>query len=139
MADLGLGVGLAALAFWGFVAATVFAGVWNGIRKRDAQHETVRRLVESGQPIDQELMEKLSLVGDGGNTRHDQDLYVTALWLLPVSVGLALFALILGSQVPDARAPMLGASALTACLGVGWLVAAKVAARWYVVDADSAD
>lgn len=139
MADLGLGVGLAAMAFWGFIAATVFAGVWNGIRKRDAQHETVRRLIESGQPIDQQLLERLALVGDGGNKRHDQELHVTALWLLPVSVGLAIFALVLGSDVPEALAPLLGAAGLTACLGVGWLIAARIAARWYASDANSAD
>ena len=139
MADLGLGVGLAALAFWGFVAACVVAGVWNGIRKRDAQHETIRRLIESGQPIDQELMEKLSLVSEGGNKRHDRDFYLTGLWLLPVAVGLAMFALILGCTEPEAKAPILGASALVACMGIGALVAGKIAGRWYVVDSDSAE
>ena len=131
MEELGLGVGLAALAFWGFVAAVSVASIWNGIRKRDAQHETIRRLVESGQPLDQELMEKLSLTSDQPNSRPDQDFYITALWLLPVSVGLGIFALILGAAVPDAKAPLLGASAMTACLGVGWLIAAKIARRWF--------
>ena len=139
MEDIGLGVGLAALAFWGFVAAVAVAGIWNGIRKRESQHETVRRLIESGQPIDDGLLEKLALVGDGESKRPDRDFYITGLWLLPVSVGLGFFALILGSQVPDALAPLLGASALTACLGIGWLVAAKIAARWYAADGDSAE
>jgi hypothetical protein len=131
MEELGLGVGLAALAFWGFVAAVSVAGIWNGIRKRDAQHETIRRLVESGQPLDQDLMEKLSLTSDTDNSRPDQDFYITALWLLPVSAGLFIFALILGAAEPDAKAPLLGVSALTACLGIGWLIAAKIAGRWY--------
>lgn len=72
MEDLGLGAGLAALAFWGFIAVAVLAAVWDGIRKRDAQHETMRRLIESGQPIDQKMMKKLSLVSDSGEARHDQ-------------------------------------------------------------------
>ena len=139
MADLGLGVGLAALAFWGFVAACVVAGVWNGIRKRDAQHETVRRLIESGQPIDQELMDKLLLLSDGGSKRHDRDFYVTGLWLLPVAVGMALFARFLGSIEPEAVAPLLGASALIACIGIGALVAGKITARWYAMDRDSSE
>lgn len=139
MADLGLGVGLAALAFWGFVASCVVAGVWSAIRKRDAQHETVRRLIESGQPIDQELMDKLLLLSDGGSKRHDRDFYVTGLWLLPVAVGMALFALFLGSTEPDALAPLLGASALIACIGIGALVAGKITGRWYAVDSDSAE
>ena len=139
MENIGLGAGLAALAFWGFVASVVFAGVWNGIRKRDAQHETVRRLIESGQSVDQELMEKLSLVSDDGNKRPDRDLYITGLWVLPVAPGLAVMAFILGSTTPDALAPLLGAAALVACLGIGYLVASKLVERWYTVDGDSAE
>lgn len=128
----GIGAGLAALAFWGFVAAVVVAGIWYDIRKREAQHETVRRLIESGQPIDQELMEKLSLVADGGDKRHDQDFRLTGLWLLPIAVGMAVFGLILGTQYSEALAPLLGVSAMLACMGIGFLIAAKIAGRWYV-------
>ncbi|MDH3642505.1 MAG: DUF6249 domain-containing protein [Gammaproteobacteria bacterium] len=138
MEDLGLGVGLAAIAFWGFVACTVFAAVWNGIRKRDAEHETVRRLMESGQPIDDALLEKLSLASNAGSKRPDKEFYVTALWLLPISAGLAVFAVILGTQEPEARVPLLGAAGLCGCLGIGWLVAAKIARSWLVEDGDSA-
>ncbi len=139
MAELGLGVGLAALAFWGFVASCVVAGVWNGIRKRDAQHETVRRLIESGQPIDQALMEKLSLVSGDGNRRHDRDFYVTGLWLLPIAPGLAILALFLGSLEPEALPAILGAAALVACMAIGALVAGKITERWYAADRDSAE
>ena len=137
MENIGLGAGLAALAFWGFVAAVVVAGIWDNIRKREAQHETVRRLVESSQNVDQELMDKLLSLSDAGRKRHDEDFKVTGLWLLPVSVGLALFGLILGSQVPDAQAPILGAAALVGCLGIGALVAARIARRWYPEDTNS--
>ena len=58
MQDFGLGAGLAALAFWGFISSVVVAGIWYAVREREAQHETVRRLVESGQSIDSELMDK---------------------------------------------------------------------------------
>jgi hypothetical protein len=50
-----------------------------------------------------------------------------------------MFGLILGNQEPDAEGPLLGAAALCGCLGLGWLVAAKVAERWYAVDGDSAE
>jgi hypothetical protein len=132
----GIGAGLAALAFWGFIAAVVVAGIWYDIRKREAQHETVRRLVESGQPIDQELMEKLSLVADSGEKRHDQDFRLTGLWLLPVAVGMAVFGLILGSQYSEALAPLLGVAALLACMGIGFLMSARIAGRWYSKDSD---
>jgi hypothetical protein len=137
MEDLGLGAGLAALAFWGFIAVAVLAAVWDGIRKRDAQHETMRRLIESGQPIDQEMMKKLSLVSDSGEARHDQAFQITGLWLLPVAVGMAIFALILGSDKPEALAPLLGVSALLTCMGIGFLVAAKITGHWYPAGDDS--
>ena len=137
MEDLGLGAGLAALAFWAFVAAVVVAGIWNGIRKREAQHETIRRLIESGQPIDQELIDKVLDLSDGEDQRHDRAFKITAMWVLPTAVGMAIFGLILGSQDPDRLVPILGVSALLAVLGIGFLVASKIAARWYPVDSDS--
>jgi drug/metabolite transporter (DMT)-like permease len=116
MQSIGIGAGLAAMAFWGFIATAVVAGVWDGIRKREARHETIRRLVESGQPIDKEMMEKLLL------------------WILPVAVGVAVLGEILGYQVPQARLPILGAAALLACLGIGYFLASKVVKRWYHED-----
>ena len=44
----GFGAGLAALAFWGFIAAIVVAGIWDGAKKREAQHETLRRMLIAG-------------------------------------------------------------------------------------------
>ena len=137
MEDLGLGAGLAALAFWGFVAAVVVAGIWNEIRKREVQHETIRRLIEDGQSIDKELLDKILMLSDNEVKRHDRDFKLTALWLLPIAVGLAIFALILGYRDPDTLMPLLGVSALLAVLGIGCLVASKIAARWYPVDSDS--
>ncbi len=139
MEHIGVGAGLAALAFWGFVAAVAVAGIYDGIRKREAHHETVRRLIESSQSIDQELMDKLLLLSDGGGKRHDRDFHLAGLWLLPVAPGMAIFGLVLGSQHPEALAPLLGVAALLACVAVGFLVAARIARRWYPVDGDSAE
>ena len=136
MEDLGVGAGLAALAFWGFVAVAVLASYWDVIRKRDAQHETLRRAIESGQSLDQQLVDKLLSTNSGGSKNLARDFQLTALWILPVAPGLAIFALILGAQVPDAQIPLLGASALVACLGVGFFVAAKIVHRWYPTEKD---
>jgi hypothetical protein len=131
MVEIGLGAGLAALAFWVFIAAVSVASIWDGIRKREAKHETVRRVIESGQPIDQELMDKL-LLQNIGRERSDRDFKIAGMWILPVSVGMAVFGLIMGSSYPQSQAPLLGVSALLACLGIGFLVAAKIVDRWYV-------
>ena len=134
MQSFSLGAGLAALAFWGFLAAVVVAGIWYDIRKREAQQETIRRIVESGQPIDENVMNRLLSAGKDGSERLDRAFALTAMILLPAAAGLALLGLILGSAVPDARMPILGAAALAACLGVGFFVAARFARRWYVAD-----
>lgn len=137
MEDLGLGAGLAAMAFWGFVAAVVVAGIWNEIRKREVQHETIRRLIEGGQSIDKELLDKILMLSDNEGKRHDLDFKLTALWLLPIAVGMSILALFLGYQDPATLMPLLGVSALLAVLGIGCLVSSKIAARWYPVDSDS--
>jgi hypothetical protein len=137
MADLGLGAGLAALAFWGFIAAVSVATIWDGVRKREARHETLRRLAESGQPIDEAVMDKLLLMNAGGGKRHDQDFKLTALWILPVAAGMAIFGVIMGNQYPETSGPLLGVAALLACLGIGFWVASKIAARWYQKEGDS--
>jgi len=129
-----LGAGLAALAFWGFIAAVVVSGVWFDIRKREAQHETVRRIIESGKPIDDELMDKLLSLGSGKAERLDRGFKITGFIMIPASVGLALFGLIMGTQFPDAELPLLGAAALVGCLGLGFLVLAQIVKRWYLAD-----
>ena len=65
----GLARGLEALAVFLFLAAIVVAGSWYRIRKLEAQHETLRRMIEKGQPIDQTLLDKLL----GGSKRQDRD------------------------------------------------------------------
>ncbi len=137
MQSFTLGAGLAALAFWGFIASVVVAGIWYDIRKREAQHETVRRLVESGQPLNQEIMDKLLSQSGGNDFRPDRDFKLVGYILLPVSVGLAVLGLVLGLQIPEAQIPLLGVSGLVACVGLGFLGTAQMAKRWYAEDEKS--
>ena len=139
MQSFSLGAGLAAIAFWGFIASVVVAGIWFDIRKREAQHETVRRIIESGKPVDEDLMDKLLSLGSGKSDRLDRTFKITGLIMLPIAVGLAIFGLIMGTQFPQTQLPLLGVSALVACIGIGFLVTANVAKRWYVTDIDTSD
>jgi hypothetical protein len=132
-----LGAGLAALAFWGFIASVVVAGIWFDIRKREAQHETVRRIVESGKPIDEALMDKLLSLGSGKSDRLDRNFKVTGLIMLPTAVGLAIFGMIMGTQYPETQLPLLGAAALVGCIGLGFLLTANIVKRWYASDQES--
>jgi hypothetical protein len=137
MQSFTLGAGLAALAFWGFLAVVVVAGIWYDIRKKESQQETIRRLFESGQPVDEKLMDKLmSHTGETGE-RLDRAFKLTGVILLPAAVGLALLGMVLGLQSPEAKLPLLGVSGLVGCLGLGFLVASRMARRWYESDEES--
>lgn len=124
----GLGAGMAALAFWGFIAAVSVAAIWNDVRKRDAQHETLRRMVESGLPVDQALLDRL-LPLKGGRDTMGRDLKIGGIIVLFVSIGLAILAVFLGQGSEKALYPLLGASGLVLCLGLGLWVASKVISR----------
>ncbi len=55
----GLKGGLEALAVFGFLAAIILGSIWYRLRKREAQHETLRLMIEKGHDVDQELIDKL--------------------------------------------------------------------------------
>jgi hypothetical protein len=132
MEELGTGAGFAVLGFWCFVAAIIVAGVWDGIRKRETQHETLRRIIESGQTIDDELTDKLlSLTGGASNKDLDRDLKVGGLIVLGISPGMAVFGWIMSLALAPKLLPiMLAVSALMVFVGLGLLGAAYFVRRW---------
>ncbi len=131
MQEFSVGAGLASLAFWGFIATVVVAGIWSEIRKRESQQESIRRMVESSGSIDQELLDKLLSMNDENKEDHEKNFKVTALWIFPVSLGLAVFGLVLGIETPKARMPLLAVSSLTACLSIGFWIASLVITKLY--------
>ena len=120
-----LGGGLAALAFWGFLAAVVVAGIWYGLRERQAQYDTLSRMVESGKPVDQAVVDKVL----GGNERPDRGLKIGGLITIFVAPGLAFLGWVLRGVEEEAFTALLGVAGLTAFVGVGLLVAGKFAER----------
>ncbi len=121
----GIGGGLAALAFWGFIASVVVAGIWYGLRERQAQYDTLSRMIESGQTIDEEIVEKIL----GGNDRIDVGLKIAGLIVIFVAPGIAVLAWFISQLSEPWLMPLLGAAALVAFIGVGLLVAAKFAEK----------
>lgn len=130
MENIGLGAGLAAIGFWTFIATVVVAGIWDGIRKRETQHETLRRMLESDKPVDQELMDKIL----GSNDRLDRDLKVAGLITLFVAPGLALLGWFLSLLNAKVLLPLLGVAALVGLVSIGLLVASKSIERSYQED-----
>ena len=120
-------LGLASLGFWMFIAACVVGGIWDGVRKRETQHETLRRIVESGKAIDEDLMDKV--LGGGKNDRPDRDLKVAGCIVLAVAPGM----LILGYFV-GALQELAGVAGLIAFVGIGLLIAGKYSEREWQKD-----
>ncbi len=120
----GLGAGLIALSFWGFIAATVVGGIWYAIRENDAKQETLRRMIDSGN-VDEELIDRVF----GGDKDVPRDLRIGGVITISVSAGLALLAYFVSRANAEALMPILGAAALVGCIGVGLLAAAKASER----------
>jgi len=132
MESIGTGAGFAALGFWMFIAAAVIASYWDNIRKREAQHETLRRVIESGQTIDDELTDKL-LALTGGSKDLARDLKVSGVIMVFIAPGLALLGWVLASTLgePEILDILLGVAGLVGFISVGLLAAAYVAERQY--------
>ena len=130
MEAIGTGAGLAALGFWAFVGIAVAAGVWDNIRKRDTQHETLRRIVESGQHIDDELTDKLLAV-TGGSRQLDRDLKVSGLITLSIAPGMLVLGWFMRAVTEELWPIMMGVAGLMVCLSAGLLGAAFLVRHWY--------
>ena len=121
----GLGAGLVALAFWGFIASVVVAGIWYGIRERQAQHETLRHMIDSGKPIDQALMDKVL----GGDRQVHRDLRIGGLIVLCAAPGMALLGWFISQIAEPALMPLLGVATLMVFVGIGLLAASRAAEK----------
>jgi hypothetical protein len=123
----GLGAGLAALAFWGFIAAVVVGGIWYAVREKEAQHETLRRMIDSGKELDEEAISRVFKE----NSRPDRDLKIGGIIAASAAPGLAVLGWFLRSVSDEAFHALLGVGGLVAFVAVGLLIAAKVAEKSY--------
>jgi hypothetical protein len=138
MEAMGTGAGLGALGFWLFIATIIAVGVWSSIRKRESQHETIRRAIESGQDIDPELVDKLLDLTGTSSKELDRDLKVSGWIVLSLAPGMVLLGYGL-SIFEDGIFPiLLGVSGLMIFLSIGMFVAAYMVKRGYSSDVDSA-
>ena len=130
MGDMGIGAGLGAIGFWGFVAAIVVAAIWYYRGKYQAQQETMRRMLESDKPIDQALAERLLAANAGGNQFLDRDLMVSGVIVLFIAPGVAVLGWVLSALTSEVLFPLLGAAAILVFVALGLIAAAKVAKRY---------
>lgn len=125
--------GLAGLGFWVFLSAVVVARTWFDARKREAQQETLRRVVESGQQLDMAVIDRM-LGASGGNERPDRDLKVAGIITMFVSPGLAILGWFLGRINDKVFELMIGVALLVLIVGIGTYVAGMMTKRWQQQD-----
>lgn len=121
--------GFAGLGFWIFLSAVVVARVWFDVRKREAQQETLRRVVESGQHLDVAVIDRMLQVS-GGNERPDRDLKVAGIITMFASPGLAILGWFLGRFNDKIFEIMIGVALLVLLVGAGIYVAGTMINRW---------
>jgi cobalamin biosynthesis protein CobD/CbiB len=101
------------------------AGIWYGIRERQAQHETLRHMIDSGKPIDQALMDKVL----GGDRQVHRDLRIGGLIVLCAAPGMALLGWFISRIAEPALMPLLGVATLMVFVGIGLLAASRAAEK----------
>ena len=117
--------GLAAFGFWMFIGAAAVAGIWDGVRKRDAEHETLRRMIESGKEPDKAMVDKLI----GSRKKPERDLKVGGLIVVFIAPGLALMGWTISFVEEKVLIPLLGVAGLVLFVGIGLLVASNFLER----------
>ena len=117
--------GLAAFGFWMFIAAAAVAGIWDGVRKREAEHETLRRMIEAGKKPDPATIDKLL----GHKKEPARDLKVGGLIVIFVAPGLAVMGWFISFVAEEALYPLLGVALLVGFVGAGLLTAARFLER----------
>ena len=121
--------GLGSLGFWAFLSAIVVARIWSAARKREAQQETLRRVVESGQQLDVAVIDRM-LGARGGNERPDRDLKVAGIITMFASPGVAVLGWFLGRFNDKIFETMIGVALLVLMVGTGIYVAGMMTKRW---------
>ena len=126
-------MGLGSLGFWMFLAAVVVGGIWFDARKRESQQETLRRAVESGQPLDPALVDKMVNAGTSDN-RTDRDLKVAGIIVMFVAPGLVIMGWGLSQFNEKMLAVMLSVAGLVAMVGIGLYVSGLLYEHWQSQD-----
>lgn len=136
MAGAGIGGGIAAAAFWAFVAVIIVAGIWDSARKRETQHETLRRMLDKSDALDQQLLDKMISQMNGQN-RLDRDLGLAGVLTTLIAPGIAILGWFIAMIAPQAWFPLVGVAGLVFFVGLSLLVASRLVARWHRDDSAS--
>ena len=114
------------LVLWvAIVLIVAITGLRRFLTERERQR-TLRAVLERGQSLDPQLLQKLVARQERPRTR--EGLLVGGITTMGAGIGLAVFGLVLGSRHgdPEALSPLLGVGAMVFCIGLALLVASRL-------------
>jgi len=117
------------VAFWLFVASAAVAGIIADYRKRQLALEPLRIAIERGQQLQPEVLSQLLRSSTPASPVDPVQLQVASIIVVSSAFGVAALAWFVAQIAPVALYPILGASCLTLCVGIGLNIAARVLAR----------
>jgi hypothetical protein len=118
-----------AIPVFAFLAIATVAGIVGDYKKRRAALEPLRAAIERGQTLDPSVIERLMAPEPRDDRLNTVHLRVGGVITIASGIGVAIFSLFLGVFAPLAKLPLLGLGCVAICVGLGLIVAARVAER----------
>jgi hypothetical protein len=118
-----------AIAFWVFLTVAAVAGIVADYKKRGLALAPLRAAIEHGQQLDPAVVERLMAPEQRGEGLNALYLKVGGIVTIAAGIGVALLSFFLAQVAPVALYPVLGGGIVAVCVGLGLVVAARVAER----------
>ena len=133
MHSIPLGTAIAVAAALLAVAGVSITLILSSQRKHQATLDLLRHAVERGMTLDVDLIGKLSRTAvampQPAPRPAGRGSRIAGILTIAYGIGFTIFACLIGSTTRGALVPMLGVAALFICMGIGFLVVARVLGR----------
>ena len=117
------------IACFVFLAVAAVAGIVADYKKRQLALAPLRAAIERGQQLDPAVVERLMAPEPRGEGLNALYLKVGGIVTIAAGIGVALLSFFLAQVAPVALYPVLGGGIVAVCVGLGLVVAARVAER----------
>ena len=117
------------IACFVFLAVAAVAGIVADYKKRQLALAPLATAIERGQQLDPAVVERLMAPESREGRLNALYLKVGGIVTIAAGIGVALLSFLLAQVAPVALYPVLGGGIVAVCVGLGLVVAARVAER----------